>query len=429
MLHAGAFLFMEISALYNLFLSRPVVSTDSRSIPKGGLFFALKGDRFDGNLFAGAALESGAAYSIIDNPAYVTSDRCILVDDVLLTLQKLAQIHRASFKFPVLAITGSNGKTTTKELCREVLSKKYRTHATKGNLNNHIGVPLTLLSAPRDTEFMIVEMGANHQGEIDSLCNIAKPDFVMITNIGRAHLDGFGGPEGVKKGKSEMYRFAALTGGSIFVNTNDEVLVSVLPDGADLIPYRSDIIQMHDNPGKTLVFQYMDQMVDMQLYGSYNIPNIAFAIAAGEYFGISFEAIMQAVSGYIPDNNRSQVIQKGSITYIKDAYNANPSSMRASLEQFKSVRAPKKIIVLGDMLELGNYSEEAHLEIIELASGGNFTEMIFIGPNFCMAGKNLPGKYFSDTDAARTYFNGVDKEYATILMKGSRGIAVERLMV
>ncbi len=428
MLHAGAFLFMEIAALYKLFLSHPFVSTDSRSIPAGGLFFALKGDRFDGNLFAGAALESGAAYCIIDDPAYVISDRCILVDDVLLTLQELAQTHRASFKFPVLAITGSNGKTTTKELCREVLSKKYRTHATKGNLNNHIGVPLTLLSAPRDTEFMIVEMGANHQGEIDSLCNIALPDFVMITNIGRAHLEGFGGPEGVKKGKSEMYRYAASSGGCIFLNTNDEVLVSVVPPGADIIPYRADTIQMHETPGKTLVFQYMNQMVDTRLYGSYNIPNIAFAIAAGEYFGIPSEDVVHAISGYTPDNNRSQVIQKGSITYIKDAYNANPSSMRASLEQFMSVRAPKRIIVLGDMLELGAYSKDAHLEIIDMASKGGFSEMIFIGPCFYEAGENLSGNYFTDTDAARAYFNEIDKENATVLLKGSRGIAVEKLL-
>ncbi len=428
MLYAGAFLFMEISALYNLFLSHPYISTDSRGISEGGLFFALKGDRFDGNLFAGAALKSGAAYSIIDDPVHVTSDRCILVDDVLLTLQKLAQMHRSYFKFPVLAITGSNGKTTTKELCKEVLSKKYRTHATKGNLNNHIGVPLTLLSAPVNTEFMIVEMGANHQGEIDSLCNIAMPDFVMITNIGRAHLEGFGGPEGVKKGKSEMYRYAASSGGSIFLNTDDEVLVSVLPKGANTIPYRRDTIQLQENPGKTLAFHYMDKTVHTQLYGSYNVSNIVFAITAGEYFGISFEAIVQAVSGYIPDNNRSQVIQKGSITYIKDAYNANPSSMRASLEQFISVRAPKKIIVLGDMLELGTYSRDAHREIIELASRGDFSEMIFIGPCFCEAGENMPGKYFPDTDATRAYFDEIDKEHATVLLKGSRGIAVERLL-
>ena len=421
-------MFMELAALYTLFLSHPYVSTDSRRIPEGGLFFALKGDRFDGNLFAGSALESGASYSIIDDPAYVTSERCILVDDVLFTLQKLAQMHRSFFKFPVLAITGSNGKTTTKELCKGVLSKKYKTHATKGNLNNHIGVPLTLLSAPADTEFMIVEMGANHQGEIDSLCNIAMPDFVMITNIGRAHLEGFGGPEGVKKGKSEMYRYAASSGGSIFINTNDEVLVSVLPEDANIIPYRSDTIQLHDNPGKTLVFQYMNQLVHTQLYGSYNVPNITFAVTAGEYFGVAFETIVQAVTGYIPDNNRSQVIQKGSITYIKDAYNANPSSMRVSLEQFMSVQAPKKIIVLGDMLELGAYSRDAHREIIDMASRGAFAEMIFIGPCFCEAGENMPGKYFTDTDAARDYFNNIDKENATVLLKGSRGIAVEKLL-
>lgn len=419
---------MDITELHSLYRQHPIISTDSRNIPQNGIFFALRGDRFDGNVFARAALESGAAYCIIDNPEYKISEACILVEDVLMTLQQLAQLHRKSFHFPVLAITGSNGKTTTKELCREVLSNTYKTYATKGNLNNHIGVPLTLLSVPHDTEFLIVEMGANHQGEIENLCKIAVPDFVAITNIGKAHLEGFGGPEGVKKGKSEMYRYAASGGGRIFINMQDDVLVSVLPNGSDIIPYHSNEIQARDSQDNALVFEYMNQTVHTHLYGTYNIPNIAFAIAAGEYFGVPQDAIIQAVSGYRPDNNRSQVLQRGSTTYIKDAYNANPSSMKASLQAFMSVSAPKKIIVLGDMLELGSYSLEAHREMIDLVSRGAFAEMIFIGEQFCKAGQNLPGKYFLDTDSARDYFQQIDKEHATILLKGSRGIAVERLM-
>ena len=421
-------MFMDITELYSLYRQHPIISTDSRNIPKNGIFFALKGDRFDGNVFAQAALESGAAYSVIDNADYKISEACILVEDVLTALQQLAQMHRKSFHFPVLAITGSNGKTTTKELCREVMASKYKTHATKGNLNNHIGVPLTLLSVPPEIEFLIVEMGANHQGEIENLCTIAMPDFVTITNIGKAHLEGFGGPEGVKKGKSEMYRYAAIAGGRIFVNMYDEILVSVLPDGADIIPYHADAIQAQDSEANALVFQYMNQAIHTHLYGTYNLPNIAFAIAAGEYFGVPQHNVIRAISGYRPENNRSQVIKKGSITYIKDAYNANPSSMKASLEEFISLPASKKIIILGDMLELGPYSMEAHREIIDLASKGGFADMIFIGDQFCIAGQNLPGKYFPDTVTARTYFERVDKENATILMKGSRGIAVERLM-
>lgn len=404
------------------------ICTDSRNILAGSMFYALKGEKFNGNFFAEKALNDGAAYAVIDQAEFVKDNRYILVDDVLMTLQKLANYHRKQLNIPVLAITGSNGKTTTKELTREVLKKKYNVKATSGNLNNHIGVPLTLLSTTSQTDFLIVEMGANHQGEINDLCYIAEPDFVMITNIGKAHLEGFGGVEGIKKGKSEMYRYAVKHNGKIFINTDDEVLCSLLPPNAQTLKYSATELLKIKVEVPFLEFEYRGLTIETQLYGIYNIPNIAFAIAAGEFFGISFQNIAVALSNYIPENNRSQIVKSGNNTIIKDAYNANPSSMKLSIETFAKITDQQKVLILGDMLELGDQSREEHKQIIELTKNLGFKNVIFIGKNFNEVKNENHGVYFIEINEAKKYYREQNYNNATILLKGSRGIAVEQII-
>jgi UDP-N-acetylmuramoyl-tripeptide--D-alanyl-D-alanine ligase len=420
---------MEIPALYKIWKQKHTISTDSRNIEVGCIFFALKGENFNGNAYAESALEKGAAYVIVDDIRYYNSndDRYIFVEDVLSCLQLLANHHRKTLNIPVLAITGSNGKTTTKELSRDVISKKYKTHATVGNLNNHIGVPLTILAVNEDIEFLIVEMGANHQGEIEILCKIAEPSFTMITNIGKAHLEGFGGVEGIKKGKSEMYRYAASNDGTIFVNIDDSTLLSLVPDKSKTVKYSANenIKIISEDP--TLVLDIDCIKIHTHLYGNYNKPNIAFAIALGKYFNIPTEDICVAISQYIPDNNRSQLYQSGTTSIIKDAYNANPSSMRLSIESFGKLNG-NKIMILGDMLELGDYTYLEHEGIIELASNFIFEEVIFVGRNFMEAGKGKRGKYFLNVMEAREYFQTLNIEHTTVLLKGSRGIAIEKIL-
>jgi UDP-N-acetylmuramoyl-tripeptide--D-alanyl-D-alanine ligase len=417
-----------MESLYALFQDFPRISTDTRSIEKDSLFFALRGDRFDGNKYAAEALAKGAAYAIVDDGDVKDGPRYIVVPNVLDSLQQLARIRRQHLNVPVLALTGSNGKTTTKELTRDVLAQKYRVHATKGNLNNHIGVPLTILSAPAETEFLLVEMGANHQGEIDALCMIAQPMYGMITNIGKAHLEGFGGVEGIKKGKSELYRYVADHGGFIFINTDDEVLTNLLPDGIGKLSYspsRSLILRGSD---PTISFEYNQQLVHTHLYGAYNIPNIGFAIAAGEYFGVEKSKIALAIAAYTPENNRSQLTEWGTNSLILDAYNANPSSMKASLESLAKMPAQKKVAVLGDMLELGDYTIGEHRAIIQLAEELGLQHVLFVGPHFCEAGKGLPGHFFDNLTTASQYFHGQNYSDALILLKGSRGMAIEKML-
>ncbi|MBK7700114.1 MAG: UDP-N-acetylmuramoyl-tripeptide--D-alanyl-D-alanine ligase [Saprospiraceae bacterium] len=352
---------MDIELLYTVWLEARAISTDSRKIVVGSIFFALRGGRFDGNTFASQALELGASYVVVDDESVVVSGdkRYIVVEDVLTSLQQLANKHRSTLSIPVLALTGSNGKTTTKELARNVLSKKFKTHATEGNLNNHIGVPLTILSTPDDAQFLIVEMGANHQGEIDLLCQIAAPNYGMITNIGKAHLEGFGGVEGIKKGKSEMYRYLTQHGGKIFINSDDNVLMSLLPEKVKTIQYEVQTLLNLIDAEPTLKLDYRNVQVTTQLYGTYNLPNIAFAICVGEYFGVEQAEIIEAISEYTPDNNRSQILKIDTNIIIKDAYNANPSSMVLSIESFSKILGPK-VVVLGDMLELGEYAPSEH---------------------------------------------------------------------
>jgi UDP-N-acetylmuramoyl-tripeptide--D-alanyl-D-alanine ligase len=424
----GLFCYMDIQQLYQIYTTHPIICTDSRKITKDCIFFALRGENFNGNIYAESAIEKGAAYAVVDEKVHKNGTHFILVDDVLQTLQQLANYHRHHLKIPVLSITGSNGKTTTKELCRDVLQRKFNVKATAGNLNNHIGVPLTILSTDSEIEFLIVEMGANHQGEIDALCKIAEPDYVMITNIGKAHLEGFGGIEGIKKGKSEMYRHAAVHHKKIFINTDDEVLMSLLPENADTINYSATLLAKLKDEKPFITFEYYGSTHSTQLYGSYNISNIAFAIAAGEYFGVDPKDISSAISNYIPENNRSQITKQKSNTIIKDAYNANPTSMKFSIESFAKLEASNKILILGDMLELGSHTAEEHSAIIHLTKQLILNDVIFIGKNFSEVKDEQHGVYFENVQAAKSYFEKRDITNTTILLKGSRGIAVEKLL-
>jgi UDP-N-acetylmuramoyl-tripeptide--D-alanyl-D-alanine ligase len=420
---------MEIDQLYNIYKQHPEICIDSRKINEGCLFFALKGETFDGNQFASVALLSGAAYAIIDDPEKNKSDKCILVTSVLECLQELSSYHRKHLNIPVLAITGSNGKTTTKELCRDVLQKKFNTKATFGNLNNHIGVPLTILGTTSAVEFLIVEMGANHQGEIDFLCKIANPTYVFITNIGKAHLEGFGGVEGIKIGKTEMYRYAAKNNGKIFLNFDDEILTTMAPPGSTIIGYSSSDLVKIIEVQPFLTFSYSEIIVHTKLYGSYNQPNIAFSIAAGNYFGVETKDIVMALEAYEPENNRSQITQVGTNTIIKDAYNANPSSMKLSIESFYKMHGSNKVLVLGDMLELGEFAEFEHRQIIDLTKTLGFQNSIFVGENFMKVKDMFHGKYFKHIDEAREYFKNKNFTQALILLKGSRGISVEKIIL
>lgn len=422
----------SLEQLYELFLQHPEVSTDSRKITPGCMFFALKGDRFDGSHFAAQALASGAAVAITDSPSPGTDPRYFIVDDALAMLQQLAARHRKRFRFPVIAITGTNGKTTTKELIAAVLSKKYNCLATEGNLNNHIGVPLTLLKIRKETEMAVIEMGANHIGEIEMLCRIARPDFGIITNIGKAHLEGFGNYQGVVSAKSELYRYIREEGQMLFVNRDDELLSS-LSDGFPRINYSrvnrscyqgelvsSDpfvIIDIIGTTGKT--------RVPSHLFGEYNFENILAAACIGNFFGVPVASVRDAVEGYVPSNNRSQVLQGKRNLLIMDAYNANPSSMAAALRNFAKSAYSGKMVILGDMLELGEDSRKEHLEIIRLTKELAFTDAVFIGPVFSsmLQKKDIP--VFGTSEAAEQYLLQRNLSGRTILIKGSRGIRLE----
>ena len=423
---------MEINQLHALFLECSSVSTDSRKITKNAMFFALKGDNFKGNVYAKQALQDGAKYAIIDNETYVTSAQTILVKDVLKTLQQLASFHRLYLKTPIIALTGSNGKTTTKELINATLSKKFNTTATTGNLNNHIGVPLTLLSMDKHTEIGIVEMGANHQKEIEFLCGIAKPDYGLITNFGKAHLEGFGGVEGVIKGKSEMYDFLITNNKSIFVNANDPIQVEKTKQ-AHIFTFGNDsnadvkIEFIEAQPNVNVRFNNL--IINSHLIGEYNFTNIAVAIAIANYFKVDDKGIKEAIESYMPSNNRSQVIQTASHKIIMDAYNANPTSMRAALLNFEKLNDKIKVAILGDMFELGHEAEKEHQNIVDLASTQLLDKIILIGANFYKTKIVSPKvQVFESFDDFKNNFNHSQLEFATLLIKGSRGMALERVL-
>ena len=420
----------ELSQLHQLFLESTGICTDTRKLKKGNLYLALKGDNFNGNNFAAKALELGADYSIVDEQREEQNDHIIKVEDGLDTLQKLAAYHRKYLNLPILSITGSNGKTTTKELIREVLSKKYKTVSTKGNLNNHIGVPLTLLSMNKETEFGIVEMGANHQGEIASLCKIAQPDYGYITNFGKAHLEGFGGVEGVIKGKSELYNYLIKNNKTIFINYDDEIQVEK-SKGTDIISFSEGKNATHQitflKADPFVKINTEDTQINSQLIGTYNAKNIAVAICIGKFFKIPVKAIKEAIESYQPTNNRSQIINQNSNQIILDAYNANPTSMKAALENLEAIPAKNKIAILGDMFEVGNTSAEEHQIIIDLLEKLEFSNMMVCGKNFYQTSTQEVLK-FENFEDLKNYIQRNNFEDATILIKGSRGMALERIL-
>ena len=424
---------MTIQNIHDLFIKSNKVSIDTRKIEPNSFFVAIKGERFDANTFAKEALEKGASHVIIDNAQYFIDYRTILVEDSLATLQELAKFHRKYLKLPIIALTGSNGKTTTKELINVVLSKKYNTKATIGNLNNHIGVPLTLLSFTKETQIGIVEMGANHQKEIEFLCEIAKPDYGYITNFGKAHLEGFGGVEGVIKGKSEMYAYLKTNEQSVFVNLDDEIQnkktvnfhritfsqkeksVNVFIDSITANPF----VKI-----KTLGIE-----INSHLIGLYNANNINAAITIGNHFEVPNEDIKVAIESYIPENNRSQLLEKNSNEIILDAYNANPSSMMVALENFIQLDKPNKYIIIGDMYELGAESLAEHKGIVDFLNNNNGFECHFVGKDFFANAIQKDNFHFHQTfeDFAK-YLSSEKLEHKTLLIKGSRGMALERTL-
>ena len=415
---------MDINQLYQLYSQIYLADTDTRKIRKGSIYFALKGDNFNGNKFAIDALEKGANYAVIDEEAYNTLPNTILVTNVLETLQQLANFHRKQLNIPIISLTGSNGKTTTKELINSVLSKKFKTTATIGNLNNHIGVPLTLLSMTSETEIGIVEMGANHLKEIEFLCNIVEPNFGYITNFGKAHLEGFGSIEGIIEGKSELYHFLRNTNGIAFINEDDEIQVKQSKN-IQTILFNNSIQFIEANPFVKVKFK--SSTIESQLIGKYNFNNIAAAIAIGNYFKVSKELIKNAIENYIPTNNRSQIINKGTSKIILDAYNANPSSMEAALENFNQLKNSNKIIFLGDMFELGNDSAKEHQHIAELATSYKFQQVYLIGKAFSTT--RVKNAFIYDSfEAFKTSNKYLNINDTTILIKGSRGMALERIL-
>lgn len=421
---------MKIEALHQLFLKFPYASTDTRKIIDKSIFFALKGDNFNGNEFAQKALDDGAAYAVVDEEEYAVSDRTILVDNVLQTLQKLATYHRNHCKAKIIGLTGSNGKTTTKELIFAVLSKKYKTIATKGNLNNHIGVPLTLLSIQGNTEMAVVEMGANHLGEIAFLCNMAQPDYGYITNFGKAHLEGFGSEEGVIKGKSELYEFLIGHDGQIFFNADDPVQLEKV-DGYDRkLGFSKDKHQYFQikfagaNP--FVAMEAAGQTVRSKLIGSYNFTNCCAAVLMGHYFNVPISEIKVALESYSPQNNRSQIIEKNGNNIILDAYNANPTSMRAALENFEKIPGKNKIAFLGDMFELGSSAAKEHQNIADLAKELDLKTVYLVGSNFNHT--NTPYVKFKTFGDLESNLADNPPKNSTILIKGSRGMALERIM-
>lgn len=422
---------MNITELHHIFLQYPNVSTDTRKINKNDIFFALKGANFNGNEYTLKALEKGAAYVIVDEKEFVINDRTILVDDVLQTLQKLANHHRRYSKAKVISLTGSNGKTTTKELINAVLSQTYKTIATKGNLNNHIGVPLSLLNIQADTEIAIIEMGANHQREISFLSSLAEPDFGYITNFGKAHLEGFGGVEGVIKGKSELYDYLTSKNKVIFMNADDPIQKEKLGRYVHKYGYSAT-----DSKFYKILMTTADPFVEIkvennniktQLIGSYNFTNCCAAILMGKYFNVPISQIKKGLEHYLPNNNRSQVLEKNGFKVILDAYNANPSSMTVALENFSKLKATSKLLFLGDMFELGETAHEEHLAIAKLTKHLGFDNTYLIGENFYAIDSDY--NKFKTFDALATFL----KEYriptgATLFIKGSRGMALERIL-
>jgi UDP-N-acetylmuramoyl-tripeptide--D-alanyl-D-alanine ligase len=427
---------MKTELLYELYRESKGIATDSRTVKEGQIFFALWGENYNGNKFASEALSKGASWAVIDDVAFET-EKTILVDDCLFELQALASHYRKELNIPVLAITGTNGKTTTKELLAAILSKKLKVHHTNGNLNNHLGVPLTILSAPPDTQMMVIEMGANHIGEIRTLCLIAKPDYGIITNIGTAHIEGFGSFEGVVKAKTELYEYLRKVNGIALFNDKNPLLTEKIfriinravpysdPTGIELLV---EEVPSELNLKAKVTFQHHTYNINSQLFGSYNLENLKAAIAAGLFFGIDIKDIAGAIESYQPANNRSQVkMTKMDNTLICDSYNANPSSMKAALDSFASLKAASKAVILGDMLELGEKSQDEHANLIGMLKKCNAEKVFLVGNQF----SKLPGEHgflsFKDVNGLAGSLKNDPVKGMTILIKGSRGIGLEKV--
>lgn len=424
---------MDISQLHSLFLKCDSVSIDTRKIQANSMFVAIKGENFDANTFAKEALEKGASFVVIDNKEYYIDERTILVENSLEALQELAKFHRQYLKLPIIALTGSNGKTTTKELINVVLSKKYNTKATVGNLNNHIGVPLTLLSFDNTTEVGIVEMGANHKKEIEFLCGIAQPDYGYITNFGKAHLEGFGGVEGVIIGKSEMYEYLAKNNKSAFINLEDPIQVEKTKNfntySFGLNKKYADVSISSITANPFVEISVANFSIKTHLIGLYNANNINAALAIGKFFEVEDEAIKEALESYIPENNRSQLLVKETNQIILDAYNANPSSMAVAIENFLQLDNSNKIMILGDMFELGEESPQEHQAIVNSLSDQEAVSCYFIGKEFYASQKDKSNFHFYETfDSFSDHLKEVKIENSYILIKGSRGMALERTL-
>ncbi|MFA6262452.1 MAG: UDP-N-acetylmuramoyl-tripeptide--D-alanyl-D-alanine ligase [Bacteroidia bacterium] len=427
----------RLKLLHTLFLHHPLICTDTRKVQKGCIFFALKGPNFNGNSFAQQALNEGASFAVIDEAEFLNDDRCLLVDNVLKRLQELARYHRQQMKIPVIAIVGSNGKTTTKELLTSVLTQKYKVWSTPGNLNNHIGVPLTLLQLKPEHEVAIIEMGANHVGENAELCEIAQPTLGIITNNGMDHLEGFGSLEGVIQSNRELYDYLLQHNGHAFVNANDEALVQMATNLKHKTTYAgncdeqktsADIEGVADQVRPEIKFHLAQEELNIHshLSGDYNFDNIMAAVSIGLHLGLTSGQIKAGIENYIPENNRSQVIKTNSNTLFMDAYNANPSSMEAALRNFAAMPFPKKIAVLGDMFELGEYASGEHKRMIGLANQLGLEKVVFVGEEFAKQA-NPDDIAFRTTNEALAYFKQNPLMDATVFLKGSRGMKLEQL--
>jgi UDP-N-acetylmuramoyl-tripeptide--D-alanyl-D-alanine ligase len=421
---------MLIQDLYAIYLAHPSIQTDTRKLKPGDLFFALKGPNFNGNEFAMRALDEGAAYAIIDEPSVVADSRLIPTADSLELLQQLARYHREKLQIPVVAITGSNGKTTTKELVHQVLSTKYRTCTTQGNLNNHIGVPLTLLSIKPGTEIAVIEMGANHRGEIAGYCAYAMPTHGLITNAGRAHLEGFGGVEGVKKGKGELFDYLRANKGTAFIMKDYDYLVELATGIAEVKTYgtanaeitgratrKGEFLQVEMNGGTSI------SEINTRLIGDYNLPNVLAAVAIGKYFAVPDESIRTAIEQYEPSNSRSQLIERGGNKVILDAYNANPSSMKAAIGNFAAMEGAEKVLLLGAMMELGDESIAEHQQLANLVGQHDWKAVVLVGGDFEKVHHRY--LYIPDADSAREWVKAQHFNGASILVKGSRSMKME----
>jgi UDP-N-acetylmuramoyl-tripeptide--D-alanyl-D-alanine ligase len=424
---------MQIQDLYKIYTAHPSIQTDTRKLQRGDLFFALKGPNFNGNKFAKQALDGGAAYVIIDEPADFSDDRLILIEDALTTLQQLAKHHRQQFDIPFIAITGSNGKTTTKELVHEVLSSTFFTYTTKGNLNNHIGIPITILSVKKDAQMAVIEMGANHQKEIESYCLYTLPTHGIITNCGKAHLEGFGGEEGVRKGKGELYDYLRANNGTIFLMKDYDYLIEMSKGISNIKTYGTadaDIIGVADS-NKELLEVNMQKGTDIpqiktNLVGAYNLPNVLAAVAVGKYFNVADDKIKNALEGYVPSNSRSQLIEKDSNKIILDAYNANPTSMKAAIENFSKMDGADKILLLGGMMEMGIESLKEHTAIVQLIDQYKWKNVVLVGGDFDKVQHSYIN--FKTSAEAAQWLKEQQLKNSLLLVKGSRSMQMEKVL-